>query len=482
MREVMDPRSAPPASLGLRSERGFALMEAIVSCAVIAIVALAVLSGIDGASGSAGREQARAVASTLAEQDQERLRGLSVDSLDGLDSTTSVTVDKATYQVRSQAEWVTDDQGGTPSCGNSSKNNEYLHITSTVTSNVVGTRIAAVKLDSLMAPSVAYATGHGVLGVKVMDRNGTGLPGINVSAAMTGYAPPSTATDASGCAVFRQLPVGTYTVTLNQPGYVGTDLTQQVTAEQKVSAGTINFRTLDYDRVASVKVDVKTTPPGTSTTQQVSKATTISLTNAQNTGLLKGYDAQGQSSLTVTPLFPFKSTAYAFFTGRCGYESPDQVGNANYFANYPGAKLADPTAAGQVTVLQPPFNIRVDKGYSNGTITPANVRVFATLTKPASAASDSCIEPPVEMTLKNWPATGWGTVPGSATANWVVQKDNLPTAFDPGMPYGTYKVCIQDTATGRYVKLDAYENKLPGGTQATTTITKDSGWTTTSCV
>ena len=53
---------------------GYALIEVIVSAAVLAIVALAVLSGIDGATASTARERARAIAGSLAEKDQERLR------------------------------------------------------------------------------------------------------------------------------------------------------------------------------------------------------------------------------------------------------------------------------------------------------------------------------------------------------------------------------------------------------------------------
>src|ERR1700748_159744 len=65
----------------MRSESGFALLEAVVSAAVLAMVALAVLAGIDGASASSGREKARNVAATLAESDQERLRATPVAAL-----------------------------------------------------------------------------------------------------------------------------------------------------------------------------------------------------------------------------------------------------------------------------------------------------------------------------------------------------------------------------------------------------------------
>ena len=100
-----------------RSEAGFALIEVIVSAAVLAIVALAVLSGIDAANGASAREKARAVAASLAEQDQERLRTMPVDMLKNPPQAPDATVDGVTYKIKSEAKWITDDVGGTPGCG-----------------------------------------------------------------------------------------------------------------------------------------------------------------------------------------------------------------------------------------------------------------------------------------------------------------------------------------------------------------------------
>src|SRR3954452_7183858 len=104
MKLTMGPRT--PRS----SEAGFALIEVIVAAAVLAIVALAVLSGIDGANSASAREKARAVASNLAEQDQERLRAMPVDVLRNPPQSGDMTVDGIKYQVKSEARWITDEQ------------------------------------------------------------------------------------------------------------------------------------------------------------------------------------------------------------------------------------------------------------------------------------------------------------------------------------------------------------------------------------
>src|SRR3954452_875676 len=277
-------RSRPRARL-ISSESGFALIQAVVSAAVLAIIALAVLCGIDAAGNSSAREKARAVAASLAEQDQETLRSMDVNKLAAVTETPRVVkVDGTDYTVTSKAEWVTDDAGGTPACGNSSKNNEYLHIRTTVTSALVGTRIKPVVIDSLVAPSTEYSSTHGILGIKVVDRNDVAVPAAAINATSTSPSVSrSGTTDANGCVIFKQLPVATYTVTVSRPGYVGTDLSNTVTVSQKATPGTVTFKTIGYDVATTARVTVKTTPPGTATAHQPSKATKISLTNAKAT-------------------------------------------------------------------------------------------------------------------------------------------------------------------------------------------------------
>ncbi len=205
-----------------RSQDGFAMIEAIVSATVLAMVAIAVLSGIDNANGSSAREKARAVAANLAEQDQERMRGMTVDALAAVSQVPAITVDGATYKIKSEASFVTDDQGGTPSCGNTSNRSQYIHITTTVTSAIVGVRVPPVKIDSLVSPSVAYSQNHGSLGVKITDRNDAPVPNVSVSGTGTSVLTSQT-TDANGCVIWKSVPIGTYSVSVNMSGYGTTD-------------------------------------------------------------------------------------------------------------------------------------------------------------------------------------------------------------------------------------------------------------------
>src|SRR3954447_20063885 len=125
------------------NESGFAMIEVIVSAAVLAMLALAVLSGMDGASRASGREKARSVAATLAEQDQERLRSQQFYTLVALAAGTptvqNLNVDGVNYQVKSQAGGRGAPRRSGNGCRSQSTDANYLQISSIVTSRVVGT-------------------------------------------------------------------------------------------------------------------------------------------------------------------------------------------------------------------------------------------------------------------------------------------------------------------------------------------------------
>lgn len=464
------------------SDSGFAMIEVIVSAMVLAICALSVLAGIDGAQGSSAREKARAVAGSLAEADQERMRAMSVETLLVLPQQPPVTVDGASYTVKSEAQWVNDDTGGTPSCGNSSNNSEYFHITSTVTSNIAGNRFPAVKIDSLVSPSVEYSQAHGTIGAKIVDGSGKGLAGVYVS----GTGPSALAskpTDQNGCVLWRSVDVGAYTLTLNVSSYCDESGITNLTRQQTVSPNTVSFVNFTYDRCASAQVNVRTHVPGTTfskTSTLVSKAREIS--DVSSNGSLKTWiptAGTSASQFTLPNLFPYPSSPYGFFTGECQYQSPAKLGLTDYFANTnSGASItADPTKVNQPAyVFQPPLNLRIARGYAAGNLTAGNLDVYLTLIKPTAFNTDSCADEVFQYTVMDYPATGWGTRPGTYQG-YVSQDKNI---YDPGLPFGTYSICLFDKTANRSLQYTTntatqYDNKTANGS-ALVTINQSTGW------
>lgn len=457
-----------------RNQDGFALIEVIVSAAVLALIALAVLSGIDGATASTARERARAVAASLAEQDQERLRGYRFEELSKLNEESTKSVGDVTYTVKSEAGWVSDaGEVVNETCGAAgAKQSEYLRIVSTVTSKLVGTRIPAVKIESLVSPPVS-----GSLVVKLEGGVPARVPvGITVTAiAKTTGRTYAVQTNSLGCAVFRTIETGDYTIRLNTPGWVDKKPQQLSEKSATVNSALMSVVTMPYDRAISMRVSVKTLKPGVafpSNTTYDSKIKTVSDSAADVDTRPYSLSAPG-STFDITGAFPFGS-AYSFFTGPCGIQSPVKTGNPNYFSttNTAATILGDPDSVQKpqlATVFQPALNLRVR---ANSTSSNSNLDVSSSMTIYAylqAVGTETCSEfPRQKLAAKTWPTTGWGSNPtgdANRTRNWVVQDS---TTFDPGLPFGTYKICLQDgskswsTTSGNH-----YDNTKPAKTGST---------------
>ncbi|HUA06823.1 MAG TPA: prepilin-type N-terminal cleavage/methylation domain-containing protein, partial [Solirubrobacteraceae bacterium] len=66
----------------LASQRGFTLIEVLVSALVTTLIATAVAGALVTNTDIISNQNSRSQAETLAEQDQERLKGLSAEQLD----------------------------------------------------------------------------------------------------------------------------------------------------------------------------------------------------------------------------------------------------------------------------------------------------------------------------------------------------------------------------------------------------------------
>jgi hypothetical protein len=323
--------------------------------------------------------------------------------------------------------------------------------------------------------------------VVVQNRKGIGVPGVTVNAtdASPVYSPTAQLTDQNGCVLFRSVPTGTYTIVASLAGYVDVDGNPTETVSQKVVPGSTSFKSINYDQAVSPVVTVATLPPGSaSTTLQTSHATTISATNAMRTGQMRQWTSTTPaSSFSASGLYPFNTSPYSFFTGACLYEIPttySSTGDAVYYSTYAAALLlADPTVTKPVTVVQPPFNLRIASAAAGSTTVPTNTNetIYATLQKPSSASSDTCAEPTVQMALMDWPGGTWGNNPGGGTSGWVSQSTGT---FDPGMPFGKYTVCVRDTSGTQKKYWTGTIDDTPVAGSANTTVTS-SMFTSSKC-
>src|SRR3954465_7796326 len=92
-----------------RSQRGGALIEIMMSALLVALAATAVFKGIDGATATSAQSKSRAVAVSLAQEDQERMRSMDPRKLSSYSpAPTTRTVNDVQYTITSTASYVSD--------------------------------------------------------------------------------------------------------------------------------------------------------------------------------------------------------------------------------------------------------------------------------------------------------------------------------------------------------------------------------------
>jgi type II secretory pathway pseudopilin PulG len=219
MHPNQSPAVKPPASGRIRAaitrmrrrtadDAGFALIEILVSAVLVAFIAAAVADALISSAHVSGVERQRSQADQLVQQDQERLKGLSDQQLQGLSQTRTVKLDGYTYTVTSNSTF--EGTSGASSCTSGSA--AYFKVASTVTGQPTGT---------ITDESIIRRTVDGGLRVQVVDETGADLSGIQVNA--TGPSTGTGTTDANGCAVLTGLLPGNYNVAVAAAGYVDKD-------------------------------------------------------------------------------------------------------------------------------------------------------------------------------------------------------------------------------------------------------------------
>lgn len=418
----------------LRAESGFIMMEVLISAVLMVVAAIAIMSALDGNSAASARSKARSVGAQLAEQDQERMRGMRFVDLSNYTATRTPSIEGVPYKVVSESDWIRDATGGTESCVSNSTEADYIRIRSTVTSTIVGTRTKPVVIESLVAPPVnAFAAAQGTLGVAVKDRNGAPLTGVSVS--ISGPTALTDITNSAGCAVFAFIPVGAYTISLNQAGWV----TSKVIGQATVQDGKVIVTDVEYDRASTINATFYTKLPNASGTlvDVVAQGWDLSAVKKGNTPLVfAASPAPGPvAQISATNLFPF-ADGYGMYSGDCSdnattVSNDPTKSNPAYYDTYPGFVKPDPGATQNVQVLQPAIKVQVV--HNTGTSSAPVWTVASGAHVVIRSTSTSCKDP----------------FPGFTTdANGYVTK--TPTTaypYDPSLPFGQYKVCADIQVT-----------------------------------
>lgn len=399
------------------SESGIALLETMFAAVLLVVIALAVMGSLDVASKTSAASKGRSVASSLAEQDQERLRAMSIDQLSNYHSTNTLTVAGVDYSVDSRSEWIRDSNGAAQTCTSEAGQGNYVRISTTVTSNVVGKDIAPVTVRGIVSPPVgAFAANQGTLAVQVLDRNDGPVSGLNVT--LSGTRSMSDATNSAGCAIFAYIPAGgstSYTATLNSTGMVDQDGNQLSKVSPNVTANNVTLVKMTYDRAGQIGVVMQDSGGATPTPAPAS----LMVNNSKwiTAGVRK------VAPPTITSLFPFTSSPYSIYAGSCASADP-----ALFTQTAASATALPGQLVGGVIVKVPTMTVSVT---NNGAPVQANVKITPIGTGCAADAYPRQATP---------------------TSDGVVPVD---------LPYGKYTVCAD--ITGRSRTLTPVNNDKPGG-------------------
>lgn len=444
----------------LSGDGGFALVEVMVSAVLLVVLATATLNVIDKSGTASATTRQRAVASGLAQEDQDAMRVMSIANLDQRDTTYTKTVANTTYSVRSVAEWVRD--GGRVTCDTNTNRVEYLKTTSYVT--WPGHTDNPVILESYLSPGVE-AMQKGSLMVKLHTDPGVGVGNqpVTLSTGQSGI------TDQNGCVLFTGLDAGTTTVRWDGTGgdFVDRNGIQTPSEDVVIGAG----QTAQVDRLwdkagkATVRwVDEGGNPviPTQMASLNGSPGVTVTnslITNPASPGQTRYFTSRSSSvpantpldpqiapvtmagaTTTVNELFPYTQT-YGIYAGGCASNRPTFTP--------PTVAIPAGNASSQVDLKLSTISVVLSSGTPSGGGTVTKVKLVN-----ANSTDANCLDTVALNTTP--PATTVFRVPYSSTGG--------------STPY-SYNVCVQKlSGTDNYAStISLSTQKLTPATTATST-------------
>ena len=456
----MSPTSspAPRAPARLRSEAGFTLIEVLVSALMVVLIGAATAKALISTAHVSGDQRLRAQADTLASQDQERLRGLSDEQLNGLNQLRPVTLGTGqTFSVRSVATFV--DTTGTSSC--TSGTAAYYKITSTVGWNEAFSHQPPTLIeDSLLSRPVT-----GAMITQVNDQTGAPVSGVTVKA--TGLSTQSGQTDGNGCASFAGLTPGSYIVVLAAGGYVDPNglssppnMVATVTSTGTAAAPSGGNPALVMGNAGSIAGTFTTYSAGSA-----GEADAISWYGTLGSLSMSAYQTTTPASsptgaLPTGSLFPFFTATpsasyannYTVWAGRCLQQEPPA--GVDQYTLQPGSR-------NQAQNVQEPL---LDVGavqYKNGsttTVKPAHVKL--TFTSASGTACSYSWYPTLSTAAAGaMPATGWLANPGQPFATTATTGSTKSSSGQTGSltvcaDYNGYKNAVTSVTNTSFTAMN----------------------------
>jgi Tfp pilus assembly protein PilV len=437
-----------------RDEAGIAIVEVLVSALVLLVFSVGIFTVLTGSTRATAQERHRTQANALAEQELERVRSFRIADLVGLNSTRRVLEDGTQltgacpttgaqsrltcYTIASSAQFQ-NEPAATSGCSAGPGSRDYLLLTINVSWTGMGVLHPVTAATIVSPPSGSLVPNSGSILVNVVDSRNVGIQGVAVSGSGPGSF--SGSTGPTGCVLWRNLAVGTYTLSVGgtAAGMVDKDgnppNTPPLQTTSVVDTGT-NTVNLMYDRPGALRVAVKTLNYSGAVTD--STADGISA-RAPLMNLWKPFTSANSSTITTTQtLFPFVSpTTYSVYAGTCPSNNPD-----------PSSAGANPLAFANVTVPASGIGTGPDN-----LIQLPSLRLTVRTGSSSSSQGSVVSGADVHITDTNCNPTVPRILATNDLGELADATGSAPT--DPGLPYsanvagvGGYKVCADANISG----------------------------------
>jgi len=373
---------------------------------IVTLIAGAVAGGLIAGTKYTSSQHLDSDANTLAQQDQERLKGLSAAELDNLNQTYTATLDGTPFTVASKA-WYLNSAGGA-ACTAGSASATYFKTISTVSqTNAAGVTTTLATDESIIAPPAG-----GSLLAQFEDQTLSPLPGVTLAA--TGPESDTATSDSNGCVIFSGMATGSYTLTYTDSGYVDKDgnpspltdsanvaSTGQATPQKanpiklgQAGGITAGFTTYAYSS-SGAWTPFTTKAPDLSWYGSGSSLSMTSFRSAPSTPTMLSSISTTDTTGSAGGLFPFASlnptsytNNYQLWTGKCQQEEPPAGINAETVA--PGSVQG--STSSPLPIQEAPLYLVIK--YNGSPVAPADVK----LTFQSTGSSTACSE-------------GWGYLP-----------------------------------------------------------------------
>jgi type II secretory pathway pseudopilin PulG len=444
-------RLAAPARFG--SESGMTLIEVLVAAVMVGLIAIGTFTAFDAAGRTDADSRAHAQATQLAEQDEERLRGLTATAVAQLGTVETFRAENGAclekvsgtwrywnqtatffcekpaqagqtysgiaFAITSSSRYVAAAKGAEAAaftCEKAGAAASFLQTTSSATWASLGTRPAVSQSSILTAPA------GGELVVKTVNQNNEPVEGATVT--VTGSSLNATQTTAAGgCVIFGGLAAGSVSMSASKLGLVdkqGKYPSPAVSAT--ITAGSITEKSFSLGEPGSIAVEFESNGSTVGVTGDTFYAfqSEIASPNDFVGGTISKYEASASPPLSKL-LFPFVKVGkppttepYLVFAGDCEADRPSNFTEA-------GVKLKDPKSQ-----VEPNGNgvpaVKVE-------VPAVNVTVFegTEITKGSALASAESASITTGCTATELKAQNFaGTVPNkhtvSISAGHLVQK------------------------------------------------------------